>query len=99
MREIESGWEPQSYYNLSSVCERESPSGNPIGKALVIIKADRPHPPDYPHKPPDYRYTDKVYGLIIVLLAPDFGVFDLCCTRQAEPLISTATHHKFDLDI
>ncbi len=26
---------------------------------LYKIKADRPHPPNYPHTPTDYRHTDK----------------------------------------
>ncbi len=31
------------------------------------LKADRPHPRDYPHTPTDYRYTDKHFGLVIAL--------------------------------
>ncbi len=42
-----------------------------LTKKTKELKADRLHPPDYPHKHPDYRHTDKVYGLIIVLLAPN----------------------------
>ncbi len=34
-----------------------------------ILKTDRTHPRDYPRKPPDYRHTDKVHGLVMVLLA------------------------------
>ncbi len=27
--------------------------------AYKILKADRPHPHNYPHTPTDYRHTDK----------------------------------------
>ncbi len=31
------------------------------------LKADRPYPRGYLHKPPDYRHTDKVYRLVMIL--------------------------------
>ncbi len=49
--------------------------------------------------PPDYRHTDKIYGLMFVLLASNLRVIGLSCTQQAEPLISTAMRHTFDLDL
>ncbi len=32
------------------------------------LKADRPHPRDYPPMPPDYRHTDKTLGLVTTTL-------------------------------
>ncbi len=36
------------------------------------LKADRPHPQDYPHTPPDYRRTDKCLGLLMTTLSSEF---------------------------
>ena len=32
------------------------------------LKADRPHPRDFPHTPSDYRHTDKHLRLIMTLI-------------------------------
>ncbi len=40
------------------------------------LKADRPHPRNYPHTPTDYRHTDNHLRLLTVVVAP-------CCTRQS----------------
>ena len=47
------------------------------------LKADRPHPRYYAHRPPDYRHTDKVYGLITELLAPNLRVIALDSASRA----------------
>ncbi len=56
------------------------------------LKADRPHLRDYPHRPTDYRNTDKHLRLVMTPM-----LFAALC--KAEPLISTAAHQKFDLDL
>ncbi len=56
------------------------------------LKADRPHPRNYPHMQTNYRHTDKHPRLVMTLNA-------LCCTRQTEPLISTVACQKFELDL
>ncbi len=33
------------------------------------IKADRPHPRNYPHTPTGYRHTDKQVRLVMALIA------------------------------
>ncbi len=67
------------------------------------LKADRPHPRNYPPTPTDYRHTDKHLRLVMVLIG-------LYCTRQSRapnidrcapenwpwPLILT---HDLDLDL
>ncbi len=40
------------------------------------LKADRPHPRNYPHTPTNYRHTDKHLTLVMTPNA-------LCCTRQS----------------
>ncbi len=74
-----------------------------------LLKADRPHPRNYPHTPTDYRHTDNNLGLVMLLMA-------LHCTRQSRahnidhcapenwpwPLPVTLTHDldpTFDLDL
>ena len=42
----------------------------PIEKHYPSLKADRLYAQDYPYKPSDYRHTDNVCALVIVLLAP-----------------------------
>ena len=32
------------------------------------LKADRPHPRNYPHMPTDHRHTDKHFRLVMTLL-------------------------------
>ncbi len=52
----------------------------------LLLKADRPHPRDYStHR--QTPWTDKVSTLLFAALG------------KAEPLISTATHQKFDLEL
>ncbi len=41
--------------------------------------------------------TDTTLGPVMTTLTPNMRVIAFCCTRQAEPLILTATHQKFDL--
>ncbi len=78
------------------------PAGKTYGYAVYVwwnyhpIKSRSTTYESYPHKPPDYRHTDKVHGLVLVLLAVNLRVITFCCTWQAEPLISTL---KFDLDL
>ncbi len=43
------------------------------------LKADRPHPRDYPHTPTDYRHTDKHLRLVMTPIA-------LCFTLQSRAL-------------
>ena len=42
------------------------------------LKADRPHPRDYPPMPPNYRHTDKTFGLV----KPPF-TYNLRVSRRA----------------
>ncbi len=37
-------------------------------KVVEKLKADRPHPRDYPPMPPDYRHTDQTLGLVTTTL-------------------------------
>ncbi len=46
------------------------------GLDYIILKADRPHPRNYPLTPTDYRHTDKHLRLVMALIAPN-------CTRQS----------------
>ncbi len=45
-------------------------------RTISQLKADRPHPRDYPHMPTDYRHTHKHFRLVMTLIA-------LYCTRQS----------------
>ena len=51
------------------------------------LKADRPHPHNYPHTPTDYKHTDKHLRLIITLVA-------LCCTRQSRAQTDIQTDRR-----
>ncbi len=54
-----------------------------LNKNTFKLKADRPHPRDYPHTPPDYGHTDKTVGLVRTTLYFKFEGNCLCCTRQS----------------
>ena len=41
---------------------------HPYVEAWLKLKADLPHPHDYPHMLTDYRYTDKHLRLVRLLL-------------------------------
>ncbi len=43
----------------------------------IKLKADRPHPRDYPHTSTNYRHTDKHLRQVMTAIA-------LCCTRQSK---------------
>ncbi len=67
----------------------------PIAYIIMImtrlaLKADRPHPRNYPHMWPDYRHTDKHFRLIMTLIA-------LCRTWQSRAPNRNMTL-TFDLD-
>ena len=36
---------------------------------MIVEKADRPHPHNYPHMPTDHRHTDKHLRLVMTLIA------------------------------
>ena len=55
-----------------------------------MLKADRLHPRDYPHRPTDYRHTDKHLRLEMTLIA-------LYCTQQSRA--PNIDQKKFDLDL
>ncbi len=55
-----------------------------VRKMMDQLKADRPHPHDYPQTPTDYRHTDNHLRLVMVVVA-------LCCTRQTGELWQTNT--------
>ena len=38
----------------------------------ILLKADRRHPRDYPHTPPDYRRKDKCLALLMTTLYSEF---------------------------
>ena len=47
-------------------------------------------------------FTDKIYGLVVVLLARNLRVIVFCGTLQVEPQILTTTHQTtstFDIDL
>ena len=39
-------------------------------QSTIPLKADRPHPQDYPPNSPDYRHTDRFLRLVMVLPCP-----------------------------
>ena len=45
-------------------------------KLDIKLKANRPHPRDYPQTPTGYRHTDNHLGLVMVVVTR-------CCTRQS----------------
>ncbi len=67
--------------------------------AKFKLKADRPHPRNYPHTPTDHRHTDKHFRLVMTLLCSKLAVLLFAALGKAEPLISTAARKKFDLDL
>ena len=42
----------------------------------LLLKADRPHPRNYPHTPTDYRHTDKHLRLVMAPIALNFSFHD-----------------------
>ncbi len=38
-----------------------------LGRIIIKLKADRPHPRNYPHTATDYRHTDKHLRLVMVV--------------------------------
>ena len=64
------------------LCEKEFNSS-------CKLKADQPHPCDYPQMPTDCRHTDNDLGLVIVVVA-------LCCTRQSRALTDGRTDGQTD---
>ncbi len=59
-------------------CKIKSPSMQNIKE----LKADWPHPRNYPPTPTDYRHTDNHLRLVMVVVA-------LCCTRQSRVRVVT----------
>ena len=54
-------------------------------KSMKKLKADRPHPRNYPQTPTDYKHTDNHLRLVMVVLV-------LYCTRQSRALTNTQTN-------
>ncbi len=52
-----------------------NPDSHP-SKLIIILKADRLHPRNYPQMPTHYRHTDNHLRLVMVVVAH-------CCTRQS----------------
>ncbi len=50
--------------------------GVTVSKTMKKLKADRPHPRNYPWTPTDFRHTDNHLRLVMVFVAR-------CCTRQS----------------
>ena len=63
--------------------ELQSQGSQDEGQPSCKLKADRPHPCNYPHTPTDCRHTDNRLRPVVVVVA-------LRCTGKAEPLILTA---------
>ena len=60
-----------------------------FGEMHQKLKADQPHPRDYPYTPTDYRHTDKHLRLVMTLIA-------LCCTRQSRAPSRESTDKQTD---
>ncbi len=43
---------------------------------MMELKADRPHPRNYPHTPTDHRHTDKHFRLVMTFLCSKVAVFN-----------------------
>ena len=56
------------------------------------LKADQPHPRDYPHTPTNYRHTDKHLRLVMTPIA-------LYCTRQSRAPNIDRCAPEVDLDL
>ena len=84
-------WNVHGEERLASPCSHQCP---PIYK----LKADRPHPRNYPHTPTDHRHTDKHFRLVTTLLCSKLAVWLFAALGKAEPPISTAANQKFDPD-
>ncbi len=54
-----------------------------------VLKADQPHPRNYLHMLPDYRYTDKHLRLVMALIA-------LNCTGQSPESVRRRTDGRTD---
>ncbi len=65
-----------------------------IKVCIHVIKVDQPH-----LHPTDYRHTDKHFGLVITVLCSKHTVLPFAVLDKAEPLILTAVHKKFDLNL
>ena len=61
-------------------------------KNPMNIKADQPHPRNYPHTPTNYRHTDNYLRLVTVVVA-------LCCTRQSRASNIDRCGPEFDFDL
>ena len=61
-------------------------------RCMTLLKADRPHPRNYPPTPNDYRHTDNHLRLVMVVVV-------LCCTRQSRAHIIDRCAPEFDLDL
>ena len=50
----------------------------------VELKADRPHPHNYPHTPTDYRHTDNNLGLVMLLITLDDSAVRVSTDRRTD---------------
>ena len=57
-----------------------------VGRNKEKLKADRPHPRDYPPTPPDYRHTDKTLELVMPTLY----------SKCEDNCLDTQTHTRTD---
>ena len=50
---------------------QEPPDEGVLQVWCLLLKADRPHPRNYPHGPTDYRHIDKHLRLVMAPIAPN----------------------------
>ncbi len=55
-----------------------------------ILKADRPHPRNYPHAPTNYIHTDKHLRLVMTLIA-------LCCRERSDGRTDGQTDGRYQV--
>ncbi len=82
-----------------SLCKREYDYGSNLLITIAIkLKTHRRCPPVYPHKPSDYRHTDKYSRVVMIIWCSKLeGIRLPFAAFQTEALILAAMLHACDL--
>ena len=99
--EIEINWKLNKFSICLYLCKTlfKGTCNTMSPKTLIILKPDWPCPRDYLHTHTNIHLwqTDITLGLVMTTLYSKLRVIAFCCTRQAEPLMSTTTRQTLDL--